>query len=220
LNNIRKFVVRASSLLTFVSGSLKFVIYDAKLIADSSLLVMMNGRTTLEGKTVMEERSNQLSTLLSLFADLEVHSRRPRLILNLPNLFVNQINFVFVGNDIEITGRIGNSGPRDSGPFNVMTILTRSGQNIAPISLTRIDNLPAHTAQDVSLTTLRDSSQYAGEQICATVLVDPPTAEQAWGEVIETTVEDNNLRNCMIVPPITPVEPPPENGEISDEDLR
>jgi len=81
-------VVRASSLLTFVSGSLKFVIYDAKLIADSSLLVMMNGRTTLEGKTVMEERSNQLSTLLSLFADLEVHSRRPRLILNLPNLFV------------------------------------------------------------------------------------------------------------------------------------
>jgi hypothetical protein len=209
-------VVRASALLTLVSGSLKFVASDAKLIADSSLLVMMNGRTTLEGKTVMEERSNQLSTLLSPFADLEVHSRRPRLILNLPNLFVNQINFVFVGNDIEITGRIGNSGSRDSGPFNVMTILTRSGQ----ISATRIDNLPAHTAQDVSLTTLRDSSQYAGEQICATVLVDPPTAEQAWGEVIETTVEDNNLGNCMIVPPITPVEPPPENGEISDDDLR
>jgi hypothetical protein len=217
LNNIRKFVVRASSLLTLVSGSLKFVLYDAKLIADSSLLVMMNGRTTLEGKTVMEERSNQLSTLLSLFADLEVHSRRPRLILNLPNLFVNQIDFVFSVNDIEITGRIGNNGPRDSGPFNVMTILTRGGGR--QVAATRIDNLPAHTAQDFSLLTLRDSSQYAGEQICATVLVDPPTAEQAWGEVIETTVEDNNLENCRIVPPITPVEPPPENGEISDEDL-
>jgi hypothetical protein len=60
------------------------VVYDAKLIADSSLLVMMNGRTRLEGKTVMEERSNQLSTLLSLFADLEVHSRRPRSVAENP----------------------------------------------------------------------------------------------------------------------------------------
>jgi hypothetical protein len=54
--------------------------------------------------------------------------------------------------------------------------------------------------EDVSLITISDLSEISAEVICVTVLVEPPTPQQAWGEVIETNVEDNNLQDCIMIP--------------------
>jgi hypothetical protein len=165
---------------------------------------------------MLEEHFNQLSTLPSPFADLQPHPVRPRLILNLPNLRADQINFLSIPDGIEIRVIIWNTGQRDSGPFRVMTILTRNGELKNPIMSDPL-NLPARTAQDVPLIQITDLSKTSAETICATVLVDPPTGDQAWGEVIETNVEDNNLHDCIIISPPEPAMPPPEDGEIGEQ---
>ncbi len=167
---------------------------------------------------MFEGQPNQSSALAGLFAGLQPHPVRPPLILNLPNLRANQISFVHAANSVEVKVNIANTGRRDSGPFWVMGIITRNGQVQPRQAFNRRPNLSAQMVEDVSLVTITDLSDTSAEVICVTVLVDPPTPQQAWGEVIETNVEDNNLQDCIIIPPPKPEMPPEDPGDIGDED--
>ena len=96
-----------------------------------------------------------LTSLANQLADLVIQSQRPRLILHLPNLPVNQIYVARMGpDDIDFCVRIENDGWRDSGPFTVETLVTRDGQP-QPTTTTRINNLAAQTRRRVSPTVAR-----------------------------------------------------------------
>jgi hypothetical protein len=131
-----------------------------------------------------------LTSLANRLADVVIQSQRPRLVLQLPNLRVNQIYVARMGVlEVEFGARIENDGLRDSGPFTMLTYVTRDGQQ-QPTQTDRIDNLPAQTTQDLTLVRIA-TDQEGLETICVRVYLDPPTRDNPAGEVLETNILDN-----------------------------
>jgi hypothetical protein len=158
---------------------------------------------------VMPTIDETIADLIRLVGNLQVRRREPQYVLNLPNLRVNRITPLPVQAGVEIRANIANVGPREAGPFWVMTTIARNGQAEPPL-FERVAGLASQTAQELVLTVLQNAE---GQGICVTVVLDPPTDERPAGEVFESNEEDNVDTLCFFVPVSREKIPRPEDFE-------
>jgi hypothetical protein len=147
-----------------------------------------------------------------------VQRRRPRPVLNLPNLQVRPSfsgdNFKFfpTPQGIEISIRLHNSGPVDSGPFMVLAKFRVNNNDYERWH--SIPNLPALATETLLLETVADNPGATGLSIRVMAWLDPPSAAQPWGQVYESDEQDNYVDwEYAAIPPSKPFAPRPEDFE-------